>query len=48
MRLLYGLVLEQEPEVFREVKIFFSSSAKKLLVFSSLLPADEAKLRAAP
>ena len=44
LRLIYGLTLEQEPNVFREVKIFFNQNVSKFIVTSKEVdPAETAK-----
>ena len=35
LKLVYGLTLEQEPEVYRDVKIFFNERASKFIVTSN-------------
>ena len=34
LRLIYGLTLEQEPNLFREVKIFFNQNVSKFIITS--------------
>lgn len=42
LRLIYGLTLEQEPSVYRDVKIFFNSTTTKFVVTSNLLKEEKA------
>lgn len=41
LKLVYGLTLEQEPNVFRDVKIFFNHNASKFIVTSNVVDKVE-------
>ena len=44
LRVIYGLTLEQEPNVYREVKIFFNQNVSKFIVTSKEIdPAAKEK-----